>query len=119
MSDSRIERGTVITTITEPSARALGTFEVHEVRRRRSLPRELVARSRVATPRTRKTAMARMRPTVELRVLGTHDFGDGRLAIEFEGPSLDLMLYHDRGVTLAEWVTVDGELVTMIAVGVC
>jgi len=117
MSDSRMERGTLITTIAEPSA--LGTIEVREVRRRRSLPRGLTARARGSMSRTKKTAMTRMRPRMELRVIGAHDFGDGRHAIEFEGPSLDLMLYHDGGVTIAEWVTVDGELVTMIAVGDC
>lgn len=118
MSYSRTERGTLIEDLsTNPGA--LGTFEVREVRRRRSLPRGLTARARAAMPRTRKTAMTRMRPSFEPRVIGAHDFGDGRHAIEFEGPSLDLMLYHDRGVTLAEWVTVDGELVTMVAVGDC
>jgi len=117
MSYSRTERGTFLTSDTEPTT--LGMFEVGEVRRRRSLPRGLTARSRVATPRTRKTAMTRVRPPVEMRVVGAHDFGDGRHAIEFEGPSLDLMLYHDGGVTLAEWVTVDGDLVTMVAVGDC
>ena len=117
MSDSRIERGTLIKAVVEPNA--LGTVQVHEVRRRRSLPRALTARSRESSPRTKNTAMVRMRPTVELRVIGAHDFGDGRHAIEFEGPSLDLMLYHDRGVTLAEWVTVDGELMTMAVVGDC
>ena len=117
MSDSRIERGSILTPNTE--ATPLGMFEVGEVRRRRSLPRGLTMRARAATPRTRKTAMARMRPSMEMRVVGTHDFGDGRHAIEFEGPSLDLMLYHDRGVTIAEWVTVDGDLVSMIPVGDC
>ena len=55
----------------------------------------------------------------EPRVIGVHCFGDGRYAIEFAGPSLDLMLYHDRGMTIAEWITVDGELVTLVPVGDC
>jgi hypothetical protein len=118
MSYSRTERGTLITNAsTTPSA--VGTFVVREVRRRRSLPRGITARAGAAVQRTKKTSMTQMRPAFEPRVIGEHDFGDGRHAIEFEGPSMDLMLYHDRGVTIAEWVTIDGELVMMIAVGDC
>lgn len=116
MSYSRIERG-VVTSISEPTA--VDSCPIRQRRRRRSLPRALTARAGAATPRTRATAASPMPRVYQPRVLGVHDFGDGRHAVEFEGPSLDMMLYHDRGVTLAEWVTVDGELVSMIAVGDC
>jgi hypothetical protein len=88
-------------------------------RRRRSLPRGLTARSRVRTARSRKFLSLRRPPPPALEILAHHDYGDGRHALEFEGPALDMMLYHDGGVTIAEWVTVDGALVSMIVVGEC
>jgi hypothetical protein len=116
MSYSRIELG-IDADVTEP--KDVGPCPVRQRRRRRSLPRVLTARTGAATPRTKATFMKPTARVIDPRVLGVHDFGDGRHAIEFEGPSLDMMLYHDRGVTLAEWVTVDGELVSMILVGDC
>ncbi len=116
MSYSLFERG-IVTSISEPTT--VGTCPIRQRRRRRALPRALTARAGAATERTKSTAIPRAPRVYEPRVLGVHDFGDGRHAVEFEGPSLDMMLYHDRGVTLAEWVTVDGELVSMIVVGDC
>ncbi|MGZ3416726.1 MAG: hypothetical protein ACXWUG_21540 [Polyangiales bacterium] len=58
-------------------------------------------------------------PAPAPEITAHHDYGDGRHALEFEDPALDLMLYHDGGVTIAEWVTVDGLLVMMIPVGEC
>jgi hypothetical protein len=116
MSFDRAERGTV-TKIDAPGIVSSGA--IRERRRRRALPRALTARDGACTARTKQILKPRPVRTYEPRVIGEHDFGDGRHAIEFEGPSLDLMLYHDRGTTLAEWVTVDGELVIMAAVGDC
>lgn len=116
MSYSRTERG-IVSTTTEPNA--VGECPIQRRRRRRALPRVLTARSGAAIERTKTTFNAPPPRVWDPRILGIHDFGDGRQAIEFEGPSLDMMLYHDRGVTLAEWVTVDGELVSLILVGDC
>jgi hypothetical protein len=88
-------------------------------RRRRSLPRVLTARSRTCTTRARKLLSVRRPPPPALEITAHHDYGDGRHALEFDAPALDMMLYHDGGVTIAEWVTVDGALVSMIAVGEC
>ena len=115
MSQSRTERVTIIS----PAEPAAIGCPIRERRRRRGLPRTPVARAGAAVPRVKQR---REEPRLRVQapqIVGVHDFGDGRQAIEFEGPSLDMMLYHDRGVTIAEWVTVDGELVTLIPVGDC
>ena len=88
-------------------------------RRRRAFPRALSARSRVSAPRDRKVLALRRPPVQTPEITGHHDYGDGRHAIEFAGPVLDMMLYHDDGVTIAEWVTVAGALVSVIPVGDC
>lgn len=88
-------------------------------RRRRSLPRGLSARSRVCTARSRKFLSLRRPPPPALEITAHHDYGDGRHALEFDAPALDMMLYHDGGVTIAEWVTVEGSLVSLILVGEC
>lgn len=116
MSFFRIERG-IVTHNTEPAA--IGDCPIRERRRRRGLARSPVARAGAPTPRIKKTVLGRPPPPYAPELLGVHDFGDGRHAVEFNGPSLDMMLYHDRGVTLAEWVTVDGELLSLIVVGDC
>ncbi len=70
--------------------------------------------------RDRRTpVLAAVAPSTSPSLANVHDFGDGRHALEFDGPSIDLMLYHDEGVTIAEWVTVDGELIRLVAVGDC
>ncbi len=121
MSISRCDRGTSVQGAFAGSGGAWSAAEIVVRRRRSSFPRKLFARSRAAAPRVRNVrAVAPKR--VELhgaRVVGHHDFGDGRHAVELEAPSLDLMLYHDRGVTLAEWVTVGGELLALVPVGEC
>lgn len=116
MSYIRFVRSSLNPATTDPQA--IGDDHVEQHRRYRALPRTFVARSRPALPRQKKTA-AVPRVQHELRLSNVHDFGDGRMAVEFDGPSIDLMLYHDRGVTIAEWVTVDGELIGMVVVGDC
>ncbi len=80
--------------------------------------RTLTARSGASHPRVRRL-LAPSRPKVNVRLAGHHDFGDGRHAIEFEAPAMDMMLYHDRGVTIAEWVTTEGLLIALVPVGEC
>lgn len=90
----------------------------HRVHRRRTLAlRGLVARAGASKPRVRR--VFDRRPSFAPVVTGHHDYGDGRIAVEFEGPSLDLMLYHDGGVTLAEWVTTAGDLIALVPVFEC
>lgn len=116
MSYIRFVRSSLNPSTSDPQT--LGDDHVEQRRRHRALPRGLVARSGKALPRQKKTSsVPRMR--YEPRLANVHDFGDGRTAIEFDGPSIDLMLYHDRGVTIAEWVTVEGELLRLIVVGDC
>lgn len=116
MSQIRTERLTIISNA-EPTT--IGGCPIRARRRRRGLSRSPVARGGGATERMKHSRVTRTPRPPEPAIVGVHDFGDGRKAIEFEGPSLDMMLYHDRGVTIAEWVTVDGELVTLIPVGAC
>lgn len=114
MSYTRYVRGTLSVTTSDPQ-----TIEHAQHRRRhRALPRTLVARSGPAVPRQKKTT-APARLSWAPRISNVHEFGDGRTAVEFDGPSIDLMLYHDQGTTIAEWVTVDGELLRLVAVGDC
>jgi hypothetical protein len=114
MSFGRCDRGSVV-----PRVRDLATDGVDlVVRRRISFPRPLVARSRRALPRARRTT-GKTPPSFKVRVTGQHDFGDGRYVVEFDGPALDLMLYHDEGVTLAEWLTIEGGLIALVPVGDC
>lgn len=115
MSYTRFVRGTLDTTTSDPCTT---THEVHQVRRARGLPRKLVARNGPAVPRQRRSAVNLPVPYAP-RLAGVHDFGDGRHALEFDGPALDLVLYHDDGITIAEWVTVDGELLGLVVVGDC
>lgn len=117
MSYTRFVRGSLQPTLTDPCA--VGVDRVQERRRRGSFARTLVARARPASARQKKTALVPPRRRLEPRLANVHDFGDGRHALEFEGPSIDLMLYHDRGVTIAEWVTVDGDLIGLVVVGDC
>lgn len=116
MSQIRTERFTIIFEA-EPSV--IGQCPIRARRRRRGLSRPPVARAGGAAHRMKNARVTQSPRAPEPHVVGVHDFGDGRQAIEFEGPSLDMMLYHDRGVTIAEWITVDGELVTLIPVGSC
>lgn len=116
MSYTRFVRGSLDANPGDPCA--TGVDQVHQVRRHRGLPRALTARCRPAVPR-QKVVVPSSRVPYEPRLAGIHDFGDGRHALEFDGPSLDLMLYHDQGVTIAEWVTVDGDLLRLVEVGDC
>lgn len=113
MSHIRTERVSILSA--EPTA--IDGCPIRQRRRRLGLPRMPVARAGAAVARIKKTTSTRRR--VDPQIVGVHDFGDGRQAIEFEGPSLDMMLYHDGGATIAEWVTVDGEFVSLIPVGDC
>ena len=116
MSYTRFVRGTLDPTVADPCA--ADHDRLHKVRRHRGLPRGLTARHRPALARQKNTGPSR-RAEYQPRLANVHDFGDGRHALEFDGPSIDLMLYHDEGVTIAEWVTVDGELIRLVAVGDC
>lgn len=116
MSQARFVRGSQPTVTSNPHS--IDGRDLHERRRRSAHPRTLIARGRPAAPRSKKTFTPKPLP-YSPRLASMHDFGDGRIALEFEGPSLDLMLYHDRGVTIAEWVTIDGELVGLVVVGEC
>lgn len=121
MSISRCDRGTSIQGTFAGSGGAWSAADVVVRRRRASLPRKLFARKGVASARI-QNAKALAPKAVDpraTRVIGHHDYGDGRHALELEAPSVDLMLYHDGGVTLAEWVTVDGELIGLVPVGEC
>jgi len=117
MSYTRFVRGSLSATTGDPCV--VGNDHVVDHRRRRSLPRSLVARGGRIAPRQKKLGIARPRTQYEPRLTHIHDFGDGRHALEFDNPSMDLVLYHDQGVTIAEWVTVEGELVWLVAVGDC
>lgn len=116
MSHPRFVRGTPDALHREPRPGADG--QLPRVRRQRSLHRVPTARRRAAQARCKPSSMPAPLPYAP-RLQGVHDYGDGRHALEFAGPSLDLVLYHDRGVTIAEWVTVGGDLLALVAVGEC
>lgn len=116
MSLSRFVRTAVVVPAAEDP---VGSPAVVVHRRRRSHPRPLVARTQAPTPRVKKTFDPKKKWLVDPRLTHHHDFGDGRHALEFETPMIDMMLYHDRGVTIAEWVTADGRLISLLPVGDC
>ena len=88
-------------------------------RRRGSSARALAPRRRSPALRRRLGVGPRVSAPYEPRLAKVHDFGDGRHALEFDAPSMDLVLYHDGGRTIAEWVTVAGDLLWLVRVGAC
>ena len=73
----------------------------------RRRPAHRHVRKLFASKRTRKV----------IALTEAHDLRDGRYVLEFDHPSIDLMVYMGAHGTIAEWITAHGALIAMVQVG--